>query len=225
MLQQQFIAAGLSEVRVEAKAVTASDTEPLIIEVYTPKLMEDTKAYLRPEVLVELGSRSLQEPFTPKPIQSWVGQQMAIKPFADTPMPIRTVLPTRTFWEKILLLHEEFCKPEGAQRVNRLSRHHYDLFKLNQSTFGTQALSDETLYRTIVQHRARYNPVKGVDYTALNPASIRFLPAKEVINNWQLDYAAMHEMIADSALPNFMTLMKALQKLEQSIHALNWPSC
>jgi hypothetical protein len=40
---------------------------------------------------------------------------------------VRAVLPERTFLEKIFLLHEEFSKSADNIRVERMSRHMYDI--------------------------------------------------------------------------------------------------
>ena len=42
--------------------------------------------------------------------------------FTQSSVEIPTVLPERTFLEKIFLLHEEFQRPEEKIRVDRLSR-------------------------------------------------------------------------------------------------------
>jgi hypothetical protein len=68
------------------------------------------------------------------------------KPFADVQITIPTVNPERTFLEKVFLLHEEFQQSKEKIKVNRLSRHLYDLEKLMDTEFGAKALSDKELY-------------------------------------------------------------------------------
>lgn len=131
-LRERFSEAGFSDVVVKAQEV--HDQDPLIIEIYYPKLTE-TDTYLKPGLLIEVGSRSLQEPCSPRRFRTLVAAQYTDLPFADPPMTIPVVDPERTFLEKIFLLHEEFQRPEEKVRVDRLSRHLYDIERLMQSTY------------------------------------------------------------------------------------------
>ncbi|WP_286776953.1 nucleotidyl transferase AbiEii/AbiGii toxin family protein, partial [Sphingobacterium sp. UBA2074] len=63
---------------------------------------------------------------------------------------VKVVIPTRTFIEKVLLLHEEFSKPIDKIRTDRLTRHFYDIDKIMNTDFGTEAIKDEELFNTIV---------------------------------------------------------------------------
>jgi hypothetical protein len=71
--------------------------------------------------------------------------------------------------EKIFLLHEEFSKPKEKIRVERLSRHLYDVYQLSQTKFADIALQDKELYETIVKHRLKFTKVGDVDYNLHQP--------------------------------------------------------
>ena len=62
-LQLKFNELGFTNVLVKYREVVNHDQDSLIIEIYYPKLTEKD-IYLRPGVLVEIGSRSLKEPFS-----------------------------------------------------------------------------------------------------------------------------------------------------------------
>ena len=81
----------------------------------------------------------------------------------DAIIQVRTVRPTRTFLEKAFLLCEEFQKENP--RTLRMTRHLYDLYKLAQTPFATEALEDVELYHKIVQHREAYYHIKYVNYS------------------------------------------------------------
>ncbi len=68
----------------------------------------ETNSYLQPRILVEIGSQSMIEPFEKRDIISLDGEKYKGFPFADDSIDIPTVIPERTFLEKIFLLHEEF---------------------------------------------------------------------------------------------------------------------
>jgi hypothetical protein len=52
--------------------------------------------------------------------------------------------------EKILLLHEEFSKPEDRIRSGRMSRHLFDLYQLYHTGYGRNALDDDELLRRLL---------------------------------------------------------------------------
>jgi hypothetical protein len=140
-LQQKFNELGFTDVLVKYREVDNHDQDPLIIEIYYPKLTEKD-IYLRPGVMVEIGSRSLKEPFSPCKFKTLVAENYSEKLFSDNDITIPTVNVERTFLEKIFLLHEEYQRPAEKRRVERLSRHLYDIEKISQTPYFEKALSD-----------------------------------------------------------------------------------
>jgi hypothetical protein len=120
-LQELFHVAGL-QVNIQLGEIKTYDQDPLIIEIYYPSVTEQV-AYLQPRVLIEVGSRSLIEPFDARSFTSMVGEKYKGSPFADNNIIIPSVNPQRTFLEKIFLLHEEFQLPTEKIKVERKSRH------------------------------------------------------------------------------------------------------
>ena len=92
-----------------------------------------------------------------------VGEKYKGKVFADNNIVIPSVNPQRTFLEKIFLLHEEFQLPIEKIKVERKSRHLYDVEKLMDTEYAMAALSNKALYQTIVEHRAKLTPLRGID--------------------------------------------------------------
>ena len=76
--------------------------------------------------------------------------------FSDEPTTVRAVLPERTFLEKVFLLHEEFSKPKEEIRVERMSRHMYDIVMMMGSDVALNTVRDKALYRRIIEHRKRF---------------------------------------------------------------------
>jgi len=130
---------------------------------------------------LEVGSRSLREPFTQRTLKSLVAGRYADRPFADLAITVPIVNPERTFLEKIFLLHEEFQRAPGKNRVERLSRHLYDIEKLMQTPYAEIALREEDLYNTIVAHRKYFAPISGVDFKNHSPDRIKFIPPDELL--------------------------------------------
>jgi hypothetical protein len=197
-----------------------SDTDPLVIEL-NYKALTDQSAYIQPRVLIEIGSRSLIEPFEERDIQSLVGKQYIEQSFADSPVAIPTVLPKRTFLEKIFLLHEEFQKPAEHIRVNRLSRHLYDLEKLMDTDHGKEALADDELYNSIIAHRKKFNIVRGIDYKNHKKDNVNFIPPEAIIKDWEKDYQTMQESMIYGETLSFDKLLKRLAELRSQIGGLS----
>lgn len=108
---------------------------------------------------------------------------MPDQPFSGSAFSIETVDPARTFLEKAFLLHEEFSKPADKVRNERMSRHLYDLDRLMDTEHGILALSDTNLYRSIIEHRGKFNLVRGIDYSGHHPARINFVPPDKLMQD------------------------------------------
>jgi predicted nucleotidyltransferase component of viral defense system len=218
-LKNKFTELGFKNVTVKPREVENHDQDPLIIEIYYNKLTE-TDTYLKPGVLVEVGSRSLKEPFTQRTFGTFISEIYTDNPFTDKPITIPVVNPERTFLEKIFLLHEEFQKPFGKIRVERLSRHLYDIEKLCQTEYAEIALQDRELYNTIVRHRNKFTAISGIDYAKHNPENIKFIPPASIIKMWKADYEEMKgSMIYGNPL-DFDQLINRLTELQKRINTI-----
>lgn len=190
----------------------ASNTDPLSLELHYEPLTEDI-SYLQPRVLIEVGARSLMEPNTEREIRSIVSENFTDREFADKPQLIPTVLPKRTFLEKAFLLHEEFQKPAEHIKVDRLSRHLYDLDRLAATEYSEEAITDTELYQSIIEHRQIFNPVKRIDYANHQPDKVNLIPPEQVIKYWETDYSTMQESMIHGDSKSFQELITSIEKL------------
>ena len=217
-LSELFKAAGL-KVEIKLGEIKTDDQDPLIIEIYYDTLT-DPIPYLKPRVLIDIGSRSLIEPFNERSFTSMVGEKYKGKAFADNNIVIPSVNPQRTFLEKIFLLHEEFQLPIEKIKVERKSRHLYDVEKLMDTEYATAALSNKALYQTIVEHRAKLTPLRGIDYANHTPDKINPIPPDAMMGEWEKDYQIMQEsMLNNPSLP-FNKLIERIQELKSRINNL-----
>jgi hypothetical protein len=191
---------------------TAAD--PQIIELkYETLFAEDGDTYIKEKVLIEIGSRSLIEPSKKVEVRSVIANSYPQSSFADPTTPIPTVIPQRTFLEKAFLLHEEFQKPAENIRVERMSRHLYDLERLMDTGFARNALEDISLYQSIVDHRSKLTAISGIDYSTHSPDTINFVPQESIIERWRNDYSFMQaNMIYGESLP-FEKLIERIKEL------------
>lgn len=149
-----------------------SDKDPTVILLHYPSIVETPIDYIPPRIKIEISCLSMNEPTEVCEIHSLIGYTFKQED-ADADCSIRTVLPTRTFLEKMFLLAEEFQKEKP--RSVRMSRHLYDLEKIMDTEYGRDALADRSLYDAIVEHRRIYYALNYVNYDLHNPASIDFM--------------------------------------------------
>ncbi|TRX05828.1 nucleotidyl transferase AbiEii/AbiGii toxin family protein [Flavobacterium gawalongense] len=220
-LQKKFQEKGLLGVTFQLVETKDSDQDPRIIEVYYPNVIE-TPGYIQPRILIEIGCRSLREPFSVQTFASLVDEEYTDSGFAQAPINVPTVNPERTFLEKIFLLHEEFHKPVEKIRVDRLSRHLYDVFQLAKTDFAITALKDAALYETIVNHRHKFTRVGGVNYNKHQPQTINPIPIPEVMEAWKADYKTMQEQMIYVDSPSFEEIIEELTNLKNRINAFEW---
>lgn len=219
-LYSRFKERGL-DVKLELEEITTSDQDPLIIHVNYPNLLE-SPGYLRPRVQVELGCRSLIEPFSVRAINSILDENYPEASFAEPPIYVPTVDPERTLLEKIFLLHEEFQRSDEKIRVDRMSRHLYDIYKLAASSFGEKIFISQELYSEIVRHRQSFTKLGGVDYKLHNPATINPIPPAELIDAWAQDYRKMQEQMIYADSPEFGEMLDSIQNYIRKINQLDW---
>jgi hypothetical protein len=200
---------GISKFDLSVKDFDASDTDPIEVQLHYSSITEKSD-YLNPWVIIEVGSRSLIEPFEKRPIRSLVGEIFTEQEFADSPEMLPTVLPKRTFLEKAFLLHEEYKRLPEKIKSERKSRHLYDLEKIMDTEHGKEALKDIKLYNSIVKHREKFAHLSGVDYASHGPEKIDFIPPEEVIGEWESDYKVMQENMIYGESLAFPNLIKRL---------------
>ncbi|WP_293884724.1 nucleotidyl transferase AbiEii/AbiGii toxin family protein [Sphingobacterium sp. UBA1498] len=187
------------EIRYNTHVDDTSD--PNTLEIYYHSITAIGHTYIQQRVLLEMGARSLTEPFEIQSVLSFIDEHYKDTGFAEPSFNVKVVVPTRTFIEKVLLLHEEFSKSIDKIRSDRLTRHFYDIDKITDTDFGVKAIEDEELFNTIVQHRKTVTPIRGIDYSNHRKGRLSILPPDEVIKEWGADYKTMREnMIVGESL-------------------------
>ncbi|NOX48182.1 MAG: nucleotidyl transferase AbiEii/AbiGii toxin family protein, partial [Chlorobi bacterium] len=219
-LKKEISAIGINDFDLKVRDFVASDTDPVIIEIHYQSLSEPSR-YIVPQVLIEIGSRALIEPFEHRPIQTIIGQSLPEAGFIDQPKEISLVLPKRTFLEKAFLLHEEYQRTPVKRKFERKSRHLYDLEKLMDTGHGLDALKDIGLYKSIIEHRQIFSRLSEVDYTTHSPGKINFVPSGETLKILEEDYKKMQESMIYSDSLSFPDLIKRLEELQARFRKVN----
>jgi predicted nucleotidyltransferase component of viral defense system len=222
-LKDEFKAKGFKELEFVVIEAKDSDQDPRVLEIYYPNVIKPDTEYLLPRVQIEVSCRSLREPFTHRKFGALVDEFYADKDFAEPLFEVPTVNAERTFLEKLFLLHEEFHRPADKMRVDRLSRHLYDVYHLTKAGVAEKAINDKALYETIVAHRYKFSRVGEVDYNLHNPKTLNPIPPESVIADWEADYAKMKEdMIYEEDKPSFENLIDNLNELRNQLQTVGW---
>lgn len=116
--------------------------------------------------------------------------------------------------EKAFLLHEKFLNINPDKiKIERLSRHLYDLAKMMDTEAGQQVLKDHEFYTTLVEHRKKYIRLSGVDYDTLHYSTLSFIPPDAVIEMFRQDYKAMQAAMIYGTSPDFDAMLSQLKLL------------
>jgi hypothetical protein len=210
----------ITECKLFAQLVTDSDKDPQVIEIHYNSVVDNSE-YLPQRVLIEVSSRSLMEPSEKREINSILSINFPKLSFASESFEIPTVLPQRTFLEKIFLLHEEFSQEPEKIRITRLSRHLYDLERLMDTEHGIASLQDKELYNNIVAHREKFNPLRGLDYGNHTPDKIKIIPPQTVIKEYENDYSEMAKFMIYGEALTFDRLVKRISDLQIKINEIS----
>ena len=204
--------AGLSaELRAEGDHVFVA-YEPLF----------DNYAFVRPEVLVEFGARSIGEPRE----ERLCGCDAAVY-LPDVSFPsVRpfVMLAERTFWEKATAVHV-FCRQQRS-RGERLSRHWYDLVRLDDTGYAEEALSDRSLALSVSRHKSMFFREKDIagnwiNYEAAVSGGLQLVPDGPAYQVLSDDY---DKMLADGMLlddeEQFEDLMERCADIQRRANSL-----
>lgn len=212
---------GIGELcEVEAEPDGEGDStypEPRKIHIRYHSFFPAPLPYLRPEVMLEVGSRSLIEPYRMVKVESFVSQNTPIDAAVNDKL-IPMAEPCKTFLEKAFLLHELFST--GVPRkAERKSRHLYDLEKMMRHPEILSAIHDDELWNSIHHHRSVFTPLRDVDYTPDIRERICLVPPENCIDDWKHDYQAMCEsMIYEPNPIPFDRLIERMRELEDAFH-------
>ena len=135
---------GLSECcKVIVPETSVSDLDPVVLFVEYNSVLQTKMQYIPERVKVEISCRSLMEPSEQIEMRSMIEDAYPDEDFSLPIFAVPTVVPGRTFLEKVFLLHEEFNRPNGCTHIERITRHifriqyHFFLRKVLRLLCGT----------------------------------------------------------------------------------------
>jgi predicted nucleotidyltransferase component of viral defense system len=213
-METNGIPTDLFSVKMNITPVTTIDPEKVFVEY---KSVFNASPYIKNMVVLEIGGRSMKEPIQKVEIQSFIDKHFPLASFTEKSFEVNSVVPERTFLEKICLLHEEFSKPNKQVRVERMSRHIYDLAKMIDTSIAENALKNKELYQSIIAHRRMFIAMKEFDYDTLNPTTINIIPPENVIELWKEDYEKMQRTMIFRESLTFSEVIDKITELNKKI--------
>lgn len=216
-LLEQGISCELFDVWVDITPI--STTDPEIVYVSYHPLYSDVE-YVKPQVKIEISGRSMSEPIEKVSVKSFIGETIDNPVLDELPVEVNAVVPERTFLEKLFLLHEEFAKPTSQIRVERMSRHLYDIDQMLDTDIAESAIRNNDLYRQVIDHRKKFIGLKGFDYSTLEKATIHFVPEGETREKWANDYknTIMSMVLGDAH--TFEEVIKRFEDFNRKINSM-----
>ena len=103
-----------------------NSNDPNIVEFEYPTSIEVKLDYIRPRVILELGTHAEPVPNDNYDITPFAAEHFP-QLFTEPTCSVATVVARRTFWEKATILHAEYHRPQGKSMPLRYSRHYADV--------------------------------------------------------------------------------------------------
>ncbi|MBR5102829.1 MAG: nucleotidyl transferase AbiEii/AbiGii toxin family protein [Muribaculaceae bacterium] len=189
--------------------------EPRKLFIHYKSVLTNEIEYIKPLVMLEIGSRSLFEPNEKSNIHSFIEDAFPLVETTLSNTDIITASPGKTFLEKVFLLHELFSIPGQGVNANRKSRHLYDLYRMMNKDFALAAVNDDELWETIRHHREIYTSVKDMDYRPDIRQRLVLVPREDILDNWRRDYGVMCQSMIYGEKPSFNELLDSMRELER----------
>lgn len=210
----------LESCKVVVPETSVSDLDPVVLFVEYYSVLQTKIQYIPERVKVEISCRSLMEPSEDVEMRSMIEEAYPDEEFSSPAFTVPTVVPGRTFLEKVFLLHEEFNRPNGCTHIERITRHMYDIVKMMDLPFAMEAMLNEQLYEDIVAHRKKFTAWSGLDYTTHLPHTISFLPPKGIEDVLRNDYKQLQIGFIYTNAPSFDEILERLSELQNRFRAL-----
>ena len=212
---------GLSQyLEIEAQPDGEGDKtypEPRQIFIRYKSLFDTELSYVKPQIILEISSRSLFEPTQKAMVTSMITSEFPEIQTSVVQSGITTAVAGKTFLEKAFLLHELFTT-KGCEKAERRSRHLYDLEKMMDEDFALSAINDDKLWDTISRHREMFTHVNGVDYEPDVRDRIVLVPPAEYMQVWAADYSSMQTSMIYGESLSFDALIERMRELVERFH-------
>ena len=188
--------------------------DPQTVKIVYPNSFSDTS--ILQEIRLEIGALAAWTPVRYTTITPYAAEQYA-RLFVQPSTEVLTVLPERTFWEKVTILHREAFRPEDRPFPLRYSRHYYDLYKMMQTPVKDNALQDNDLLERVVKFKDKFYRCPWARYDLAKRGTMKLLPPEYNVAKLRSDYEHMQNMLFGEK-PSFEEIMNTMAQLEKEIN-------
>ena len=190
--------------------------DPQTVKIAYPNSFSDIS--ILQEIRLEIGALAAWTPVKMATIMPYAAQEYG-RLFTQPTTEILTVMPERTFWEKVTILHREAFREESRPFPTRYSRHYYDLYRMMQSDVEQNALADNNLLTRVVEFKDKFYRCPWARYDLAKRGTMRLMPPDYNLDKLRDDYEHMQNMLFGTK-PSFDEVMDGILALEKKINQI-----
>jgi hypothetical protein len=218
LLRQTLQTANLKADRARVEA-DPDDPDRQSLLLWYPTATTEGNTYIRRAIKIESGAKSALDPHAPVVVKPYIADDL---PNSDlTVGNVTTVAPSRTFWDKIVILHglRRWWDRRGELKGGgqRVSRHYYDVYRLLASEIGQNATGDLAMAEDCVRHARMFFNRPDLDLASATPGSFALTPHDGMLADLRRDYEAMSGMVF-GPIPTVDEVVAAIAELEQRLN-------
>lgn len=218
LLRQTLQAANIKAERGRVEA-DPDDPDGQSLLLWYPTATTEGNVYIRRAIKIESGAKSALDPHAAVVVKPYIADDL---PDLDlTVGNVTTVDPSRTFWDKVVILHglRRWWDRRGELKGGgqRVSRHYYDVFRLLASETGREASQDMEMVQDCVRHARMFFNRPDLDLASAVPGSFALTPHDGMLTDLRRDYEAMSGMVF-GPIPSVDAVVGAIAELEQLIN-------
>lgn len=177
------------------------------------------EGYVRSSIKIEAGAKSALVPHASRCIQPYIAADLQ---GADLRVcHVTTVLPERTFWDKVILLHglRQWHDRRGELRQGgqRVSRHYYDVFCLLAADTDAVWRSNQVLAQDCAAHARLFFDMAGLGLDKARHGSYTLMPSGRMMDSVIRDYEAMAGMIF-GRVPALEAVLAEVRQLQEQLN-------
>ena len=195
-----------------------SDKSGQSLRINYPTLYEfGDNSYVLPYVKLEFGSRSSFEPNSLDEVRPYLSDFLA-SDWDLTVRNLRVISPSRTYLDKLLILHGYYHGYVDSGRLpgnERISRHYYDVARMTRTDF--ELFYDVDLFPDVRSHTRVAFPSSWRRYDLAEPGSLRLVPDGDLLSLLRNDYDLMSSMMFGD-IPDFLVIVDEISRAESLIN-------
>ena len=191
------------------------DIKNQLINIYYPQTITFENIGLLPCIRLEIGPLASWTPAVDTEITPYISN--IIPGFNVSSTIVRTVSISRTFYEKLTILHREKNRADHKKMPPRYARHYYDVYKIYKSHYFEKIILERELLEKVTNFKIKFYNDNWAKYNDILIDKISLVPNDYRIKEIEQDYKAMKEMLIGD-IPSLDEIIKALHELELIIN-------